>query len=69
MTELQTLPDAPRYESLIKAGAQEASFDIALYRPVPRQQFDVGTIFLRQPSGVITTFVGPPYAMVFFVIT
>jgi hypothetical protein len=67
MTRLQTSQDAPQYEALIKASTPE-SFDIALYHPVPRQQFDIGTIFLREPNGVIATYVGHPYDMVFFFI-
>lgn len=63
MVHLQTSNDALRYEALIKSGAEE-SFDIALYHPVPRQQFDIGTVFTRPGNGTITKYVGAPYDMV-----
>lgn len=60
---LQTQPEAPRYEALLKASMPN-SFDIALYPPVPQAQFDVGTVFSSLGNGGIRTYVGAPYDMV-----
>jgi hypothetical protein len=59
---LQTLPEAPNYEALLKASMPN-SFDIALYPPVPQAHFDVGTVFSSFGNGSIRTYVGAPYNM------
>jgi hypothetical protein len=63
MVELQTLPEAAKYESLITTAINNL-YHIALFPPVAKPDFDVGTVFGKRANGSIQTYEGNIYTLV-----